>query len=113
MHIQICSREKLERLMEERQLHNAAVISFHDVSELSEDRISLQCNEQIKMFFRIAADDIDADELEECGLSYDTYFKESDYSIMYDTITRKIAARDPITKESIVDCEMGDFWDIS
>ena len=78
MHIQICSREKLEQLMEKKQLQNAAVISFHDVSEPSEDWISLQCNEQIKMFFRIAADDIDADELEECGLSYDTYFKEAD-----------------------------------
>ena len=49
-------------------------------------------------------------ELEDC---FSVDMKESDYSIMYDTITRKIAARDPITKESIVDCEMGDFWDIS
>ena len=71
--ISILSRPEIEKLINTNFPDNAYVISFKDTT----DETEIDFRGLPRKVFTIALDDLEYDELEECGLSIDTYFTES------------------------------------
>ena len=74
MTVQIMSRKEMEGLLNTDILFGVDVISFSDMSEAE----CIDFKGLPERVFYVAVDDLDYDELEERGLTEDSYFPEAD-----------------------------------
>lgn len=79
MNLRICSRQDLEDFLQQNLSKNISIISFKDPAEEEKnvDHSFENALENVKCCFRIAVRDIYYDELEDYGLSYETFFPEA------------------------------------
>lgn len=77
MKVAIYSRPELKRLLKEKIPAETAIISFCDSCDETENS-PIPADYDETAVFRIVLDDIDIEELEELGLSEDTFFPEAE-----------------------------------
>ncbi|MDL2273882.1 hypothetical protein LJC34_05020 [Oscillospiraceae bacterium OttesenSCG-928-G22] len=79
MRIKIYSRKAIEELLKEGFPDNVAVISFYDPPRGTwSGSAPVDYSASASRVFKIALNDISVDDLDECGLTIDTYFIEAD-----------------------------------
>lgn len=80
MKVDIYSRKTVEELLKNDFPKNTAVISFYDPPNIRTGEISKPVDYKGKpeRLFAVAVHDIDMDILEDYGLTFDTYFPESE-----------------------------------
>lgn len=80
MNVGIHSRKSIEEILKSDYLRDIAVICFYDpTSEVSFTEFApINYTSKCNRVFEIAIPDIYFDELEECNLTFDTYFPEAD-----------------------------------
>lgn len=97
MKVQIMSRAEIEKLIEQDALMGVDVISFQDMNDTSE----IDFGDLPHRVFSVSVDDLEYDELESEGYTYDTFFSEADELAQF--------IREAITsnREIICQCEYG------
>lgn len=97
MKVHIMSRAEIEELIKHDALFGVDVISFQDTNDMKK----IDFRGLPHRVFSVALDDLEYDELESEGLTYDTYFPEADDLAQF--------IREAITsnREIICQCECG------
>ena len=103
MKIEICSREAMEKRLQEGPLKNTAVISFFDPpsSRTPENYAPIDYTDMCDIVFSVGVHDIDIEILPEYGLTIDTYLPEADALAKF----IKLACTDNM--DIICQCEYG------
>ena len=86
MNVSIYSRKAIEMLLQEGQLKNSAVISFYDPEWREFGFPPINFDGKCEQTIRVAIHDITYDELNDFGLSIESYFPEANTvaSFIYD-----------------------------
>ena len=97
MKVQIMSRAEIEELIKHDALFGVDVISFQDTNDMKK----IDFRGLPHRVFSVALDDLEYDELESEGYTYDTFFPEADELAQF--------IREAITsdREIICQCEYG------
>ncbi len=80
MNVKIYSRKAIEELLKDNVLENTAVISFYDPPSKRNPKVTapVDYTEKCDRVFSVGIHDIDLEILGDYGLTYDTYFPESE-----------------------------------
>ena len=78
MKVKIYSRKRMEKLLNEGELKNTAVISFHDPQNQEYSLPPIDFSGKCARVIHVGIIDIAYDELDEYGLNEDTYFPEAE-----------------------------------